>query len=87
MNFKTLPEYDCHKTVWAVKIDKMQQMQDGTAWIIPPVESGVEPFVVSADYVLRHNPEVGGYFVCYKDGYQSWSPARAFEEGYTLKVK
>ena len=85
MNFKMLPEYDCRKTVWAVKIAKIQQMQDGTAWIVPA--ENIEPFIVSADYVLRHQPEVGGYFVCYKDGYQSWSPARAFEEGYTLKVK
>lgn len=26
---------------------------------------------------------VGGYFVRYPDGYTSWSPAQAFEEGYT----
>lgn len=85
MNFKTLPEYECRKTVWAVKIAKIQQMQDGTAWIVPA--ENIEPFVVSADYVLSHQPGVGGYFVCYKDGYQSWSPSRAFDEGYTLKVK
>lgn len=27
---------------------------------------------------------VGGYYVVYDDGYTSWSPAKAFEEGYTL---
>ena len=26
----------------------------------------------------------GGYYVRYPDGYESWSPAEAFEEGYTL---
>lgn len=26
---------------------------------------------------------VGGYYVEYDDGYMSWSPARAFEDGYT----
>ena len=30
-----------------------------------------------ADYIL------GGYFVQYDDGYQSWSPAAAFESGYS----
>lgn len=25
-----------------------------------------------------------GYFVLYADGYQSWSPSKAFEEGYDL---
>ena len=28
-------------------------------------------------------PLVGGYYVRYADGYESWSPAKAFEEGYT----
>lgn len=25
----------------------------------------------------------GGYYVRYEDGFESWSPAKAFEEGYT----
>lgn len=25
----------------------------------------------------------GGYYVRYEDGFESWSPARAFEDGYT----
>ena len=28
-------------------------------------------------------PRVGGYYVVYADGYKSFSPATAFEEGYT----
>lgn len=28
--------------------------------------------------------KVGGYYVVYEDGYESWSPAEAFEKGYTL---
>ena len=28
-----------------------------------------------------HSP-VGGYYVRYEDGYESWSPAGAFESGY-----
>ena len=28
-------------------------------------------------------PHVGGYYVLYEDGYESFSPAKAFEEGYT----
>lgn len=26
---------------------------------------------------------VGGYYVRYADGFESWSPAKAFEDGYT----
>lgn len=27
-------------------------------------------------------PDEPGYHVVYKDGYESWSPKKAFEEGY-----
>lgn len=31
----------------------------------------------------RHRPAADGYLVQYKDGYLSYSPAEAFEEGHT----
>ena len=42
------------------------------------IGSGV---VVSAAYVAKHDPQVGGYYVLYPDGYESWSPAEAFRAG------
>ena len=33
--------------------------------------------------VAPRAPEVGGYYVVYEDGYKSFSPAGAFESGYT----
>lgn len=38
---------------------------------------------VSQEYFNHHTPEVGGYYVKYSDGYESYSPAKAFEEGYS----
>jgi bacterioferritin-associated ferredoxin len=35
------------------------------------------------EFVDKHKPQVGGYIVIYDDGYTSFSPAKAFEEGYT----
>lgn len=32
----------------------------------------------------KHKPQVGGYFVLYPDGYQSYSPAEPFEAGNKL---
>jgi hypothetical protein len=32
----------------------------------------------------RSNPQIGGYYVLYEDGYESFSPADAFESGYSL---
>lgn len=51
--------------------------------MITPEEEGFAAFPVSRKYILKHNPQVGGYFVVYADGYQSWSPAQAFEGGYS----
>jgi hypothetical protein len=51
--------------------------------IITPAELHYDSFFVDQAYMDKHKPEVGGYFVQYDDGYKSFSPAKAFEEGYT----
>lgn len=83
-----LPRYRSHKEVWALKIAEIEP--DGSApsgaegsCIITPAEDGYAPFRVDVEYCRKHNTQVGGYYVVYKDGYKSWSPAEAFEEGYT----
>jgi hypothetical protein len=50
---------------------------------ITPKEEGYAAFPVSRQFMIKHTPKVGGYYVVYADGYKSWSPAQAFEEGYT----
>lgn len=39
---------------------------------------------VPGNFFDRGKPAIGDYLVRYADGYMSWSPKRAFEEGYTL---
>lgn len=46
-------------------------------------DKGYAPLEVDAAYVMKHSPQPGGYYVVYKDGYKSFSPAEAFEEGYS----
>lgn len=87
-----MPKYACHKQVWALKIKEIildsdlakesNRETDGSATIIPEDEK-YAPFKVDGYYVRKHNPQIGGYYVVYKDGYKSWSPATEFEEGYT----
>lgn len=89
---REMPRYKCHKEVWALKIKaiaydvELAQAEgretDGSA-MITPEEDGYAPFRVDYAYVNKHRPKVGGYYVVYADGYKSWSPAPAFEEGYT----
>lgn len=76
-----LPKYVCHKEVQALKIRSIDR-RDGKYFVVP-FEPGFEPFEVEASWIDKHGPKAGGYYVVYKDGYTSFSPARAFEEGYT----
>jgi len=87
-----LPRYRSHKEVWALKIKSIQFDVDkerddlNGALIITPEDSRYAPFKVPAKFVPRHSaarPETGWYWVRYADGYESFSPAAAFEEGYT----
>jgi hypothetical protein len=84
-----MPKYVCHKEVWALKIKDIKfdgegenRETDGSA-MITPEEIGYAPFKVDYTFIKKHTPQVGGYYVVYKDGYKSFSPAVAFEEGYT----
>lgn len=84
-----MPRYKSHKEVWALKIAKIVRDGDGEnretdgSAMITPEEDGYMPFRVEHEYMRKHQPEVGGYYVVYKDGYKSFSPAEAFEDGYT----
>ena len=88
MDYTTaMPRYKCHKEVGAHKIKEI--VIDDKGATITPAEPGYAPFRVEWAYVQKHLYDqmranvLGGYFVVYEDGYQSFSPAKAFEEGYT----
>lgn len=80
--YAELPRYVCHKEVHAFKIKHIFPHEDGSA-SLHMHGSGFLPIEVSAEYMGKHLPSAGGYYVLYKDGYQSFSPAEAFEDGYT----
>ncbi len=84
---REMPQYKCHKEVWALKIKDIAHdtaVSGGpNAATITPEGEGYGPFIVDAAYMAKHKPVVGGYYVIYKDGYKSFSPAKAFEGGYT----
>lgn len=84
---KTLARYRCFKTVRAVKIGAVHGTADGGANLIPDNyfhNATFDVITVSREYVSKHKPLKDGYYVRYEDGYESFSPAKAFEEGYEL---
>lgn len=78
-----MPKYESHKKVWALKIAAIEGDGIVGGFRITPEDAGYAPFLVEDAYVIKHNPQIGGYYVVYADGYKSFSPAEAFEDGYT----
>ena len=76
-----MPKYKCHKEVWALKIQSIKSVPNGIE--VTPFDEGYAPIFLDCHFVDQHKPQVGGYYVLYKGGYDSYSPADAFEEGYT----
>lgn len=78
---REMPRYRSHKTVWALKIKLVVPELKGEATLYF-FDEGYEPIKVPSEYVRKHEPKRGGYYVVYTDGYASWSPEVAFEQGY-----
>ncbi|KKL87482.1 hypothetical protein LCGC14_1934250 [marine sediment metagenome] len=81
-----LPQYQCHKVVRAAKITglSLNHEDDGSGQCNTLIFGDIGGYKRVADgWIERFKPEEGGYFVRYADGYTSFSPAKAFEEGYS----
>jgi hypothetical protein len=77
------PKYACHKEVSAAKIAGVEHGADGSLTL--HLEGGFDNVVFSHEEMKRkHKPEAGWYLIVYADGFKSFSPATAFEQGYTL---
>jgi len=93
-----LPQWRCHKVVGAFKIGGIElSTRKGMIQVYEVSDAPREqvPYAVVPREAFRaRTPDnsrplgfpdeyVGGYLVQYEDGYLSWSPAEAFEKGYT----
>lgn len=81
MDTANWPQFRSHKIVRAVRIISTGSSPHGG--LAAALESG-ENVVLDVDRCAQlRSAESGGYLVAYADGYVSFSPAKAFEEGYT----
>lgn len=90
-----MKRYRCHKVVQAAKINEIVSVRD-----LQDRQQAERPYVsvtdfwldlgegcgvsVSSQWVHEKRAKSGGYYVIYDDGYESFSPAKAFEDGYTV---
>lgn len=80
---KDVPVYRSHKHVRALEIMSCAPLVGGGCVIcffggrFPSQTCGAEMF-------SRYQPVTGDFYVIYEDGYRSFSPRKAFLDGYTL---
>lgn len=82
-NVTRLQRYQCHKQVSAGKILFMAKDEQGGKLMLH-LDNLANIVSVDLSYLDKHKPQIGGYYVVYEDGYESFSPAEAFEQGYSL---
>jgi hypothetical protein len=79
-NLDQVGRFQSTKIVRAFKIVSGETgLSDGSGCLVGL--NGLE-IQVTAEWMRKHSPLVGGYVVFYEDGYVSYSPARAFEDSY-----
>ena len=83
-----MPRYVSHKKVWALEIDTVAIPKMGDTHVVSHRklsfrDTGYAPIEVPAEMFSRYVPVPGDFYVVYADGYKSFSPRKAFLEGYT----
>lgn len=81
-----MPRYRCIEAVWALQIKAVVQapiehVHAGGSWLVHPVEA-FAPIEVDHDFVLKHDPQPGGYIVFHAGGGRSYRPAAEFSACY-----
>jgi hypothetical protein len=84
-----LPRYKCHKEVRALKIKGILPGDWQGAATVPGhslvfEDTRYPPRFMSENWAGFRTVKEGGYLIVYADGYESYSTAKAFEDGYTL---
>lgn len=77
-----MQQYIGTKIVTADKIVQIVVGEEASTLYLGDGSDETEALVVDAGYMLKHEPQVGGYYVRYPDGYESYSPADVFEAAY-----
>lgn len=86
MHDKELPKYVSHKTVQALEIADIRYEVGDDSQNIHFKEDGYAPVKAEFGMFSRYKPVAGDFYVVYADGYKSFSPRKAFLEGYTKET-
>lgn len=79
---RAMPRYHRHRQVSALQISTVVPTPRGV--LLGFVEQGYAPHEVDDDWYEQHEPQPGGYLVCYPDGSLTYSRKEVFEDRYRL---
>ena len=86
-----MPRYVSHKKVWALEIEVVAPQNEIVNGALVRMlifrDVGYAPETVPAEMFARYIPVPGDFYVVYADGYKSFSPRKAFLEGYTRETR
>ena len=81
---REMPRYRSHKQVWALEISGVTAEHETDGGVrLSFADTGYADIIAPAEMFARYNPVSGDFYVAYADGYKSFSPRKAFLEGYT----
>lgn len=80
---KEIPLYQSHKKVRALEIDNLEIFIDEGTAKLEFIDKDYAPITISLAMITRYIPIQGDFYVVYEDSYESFSPRKAFLEGYT----
>lgn len=80
----SLPRYRSHKVIQAAKILEVEPLHISHLVLEMSTPDTAMSVPVDPEWLEKHKPEAGGYYVVYEDRHMSYSPAKAFEAGHTL---
>ncbi|HUO22329.1 MAG TPA: hypothetical protein VMU59_07420 [Caulobacteraceae bacterium] len=80
MDAQQLPQYRSHKIVRAAPIKAFDVVKLTVDVELPEMGAMLG---VPDNFFARGAPSIGDYLVVYDDSYMSWSPKKAFEDGYS----
>ena len=85
---REMPRYRSHKIIHALKLENVRQIPGRHTTVFKPADTQYaeihalddEEVVKRCRALVTGDP---GYYVVYPDGFRSWSPTQAFEDGYS----
>lgn len=85
-----MPTYECHKIVHALEVASVGNYKNNPELgrLIRTVNfTDGTSRDLKDDIFRRYLPQPGDFYVVYEDGYESFSPRKAFLDGYTQADK